>query len=152
LLWFGRNGAGFAPVGGKETAMLACFAALTLITAPMGAITPLAQEVEREARVLRADIAQAGEPAFQASLIDFSEDAMALSKALREAGVSDDLPCIFKGISEDTLVKAEAVRTASPTLKPIAMSQLGALLDDAILLAPMAAQVVSRDDTAADRR
>jgi hypothetical protein len=123
--------------------MLACLTILTLATAPMSPIAPLAQTVEADARALRADLAQADQPAYQAELKAFSDDAMALSRALREAGLTDDLPCIFKGISEDTLVKADAVRTASPPLRPIAESQLAALLDDAILLAPMAAEAAS---------
>jgi hypothetical protein len=109
----------------------------------MSDIVPLASSVEANARELRADLGQADQPAFQAELQAFSADAMALSKALREAGLTDDLPCIFKGISEDTLVKAEALRTAPNGLRPIAESQLAALLDDAILLAPMAAEAAA---------
>lgn len=120
--------------------MLVCLAALTLATAPMTAISPLAATVEQEARTLRADVENAHQSAYQADLKDFSEDAMALSRALREAGLTDDLPCIFKGISEDALVKAEAIAAAQGDLRPQAVSQLAALLDDAILLAPMAAE------------
>jgi hypothetical protein len=119
--------------------MFACLAAMSLAIAPMSDIAPLAQTVEHEARTLRAGIQQAAEPAYQADLRDFSQDAMALSQALRSAGLTDDLPCIFKGISEDTLVKAEAITAAQGDMRPMAVNQLAALLDDAILLAPMAA-------------
>jgi hypothetical protein len=125
--------------------MLACFATLALIAAPMTEIAPLAAAVEADARALRADVAHADQPAYQAELRAFSQDAMALSQALRTAGLTDDLPCIFKGISEDTLVKADAVRTSAPGLRPMAQSALAALLDDAILLAPMAASAAQRE-------
>ena len=124
--------------------MLACLSALALGALPMTDIAPLARAIEADARHLRADVGQADQPAYQAELRAFSADAMTLSNALRSAGLSDDLPCIFKGISEDALVKAEAVRTASAPLRPMAESQLAALLDDAILLAPMAAQAARR--------
>ncbi len=125
--------------------MLACLSALALGALPMTDIAPLAVAVETDARTLRASVQTAAEPAYQAALKDFSDDAMALSKALREAGLTDDLPCIFKGISEDALVKAQAVRDAAPAMRGLAGSQLAALLDDAILLAPMAAEIARRD-------
>lgn len=124
--------------------MLACIAALSLAATPFTTIAPLAETVTREATELRADVSMADQPAYQAELAAFSKDAMALSVALREAGLTDDLPCIFKGISEDTLVKAELVRTADPSLRPIVEGQLAALLDDAILLAPMAAEAAKQ--------
>lgn len=120
--------------------MLACLSALALGVLPMTDIAPLAITVETEARSLRARVHAAAEPAYQVQLDAFSKDAMALSNALRAAGLTDDLPCIFNGISEDATVKAQSVRTASPQMRPIAESQLAALLDDAILLAPMAAE------------
>lgn len=120
--------------------MFACLAAVGLAAAPFATIAPLADTVSREAGELRATVSMADQPAYQAELRAFSNDAMALSAALREAGLTDDLPCIFKGISEDALVKAELVARSEPSVRPIVESQLAALLDDAILMAPMAAK------------
>lgn len=120
--------------------MFACLAAVGLAAAPFTTIAPLADTVSREAGELRATVSMADQPAYQAELRAFSNDAMALSAALREAGLTDDLPCIFKGISEDALVKAELVARSEPSVRPIVESQLAALLDDAILMAPMAAK------------
>lgn len=127
--------------------MLACLAAFALAGASLTDVVPLARTVETSARTLRADVSHADQPAYQAQLTQFSSDAMALSQALRSAGLTDDLPCIFKGISEDTLVKAQAVATDDATLKPMAVSGLAALLDDAILMAPMAAEAATQSGT-----
>lgn len=117
--------------------MLTCFAfAAALSAAPMAQIPSLADEVEREARALTA-MSQTAD--FQpADLEDFADDAMALSTALRSAGVTQDLPCIFKGISEDARARAADLDHVEATERAMAMGELRALLDDAILMAPMA--------------
>ena len=69
-----------------------------------------------------------------------SGDAMRLSDALRAGDAPADLPCIFRGISEDAMVHAaELQQAATPAEEAAAFAALAALLDDAILLAPMAA-------------
>jgi hypothetical protein len=125
--------------------MLTCLAAMaTLAATAVADIPSLATEVEAEARALTAqsDIT----PDFLTSLNDFSADAMALSTALREAQVEADLPCIFRGISEDSherVAEFQAATTADQ--RAMAFAGLRALLDDAILIAPMAA-AASRAD------
>jgi hypothetical protein len=121
--------------------MFACLAtAAALVLSPTAAIAGLAAEVTTDARVLsemvKAD--QIAGPAFRAGIDDFAADSMALSLALREAGLTTDLPCIFKGISEDSRIKADAALSASGFERRIAMDGLIALFDDAVLLAPMA--------------
>ncbi|MDX2276971.1 MAG: hypothetical protein NW206_16090 [Hyphomonadaceae bacterium] len=55
--------------------------------------------------------------------------------------MTEDLPCIFRGISEDAHARAAEMQdaTLSPAARADAFTGLRALLDDAILLAPMAA-------------
>ncbi|MGE0597088.1 MAG: hypothetical protein AB7P07_12045 [Hyphomonadaceae bacterium] len=123
--------------------MLAClalaFTALTLTDIP-----GLAQEVEADARALTAQTEMT--PAFLAGLEDFSADAMQLSDALRSAGVTQDLPCIFRGISEDAHARAAEFQAASDSgARDHAFAELRALLDDAILLAPMAAEAANAE-------
>lgn len=125
--------------------MFTCLAFATLAAASLGEIPALAAEVEGDARALvsQTEISER----FYADLTDFSSDAMALSTALRSAGVTQDLPCIFRGISEDALERAEAFRTTDDAeARRIAFADLRALLDDAILLAPMATAAV-QDET-----
>jgi hypothetical protein len=125
--------------------MFACLiAAAALTTAPMEAIPALSAEVHDGASALVVMVQSIGEStAFQVALADFSNDSMALSEALRTAGVTADLPCIFKGIAEDARARALELQTAQGPARAFALSGLRALLDDAILLAPQAgAEVV----------
>lgn len=117
--------------------MLTCLA-MALGVAALADIPALATEVETDARVLTAQTEMS--PAFLTGLEDFSTDAMALSDALRASGVTQDLPCIFRGISEDAherVAEFQAAGTAAE--RDEAFTSLRALLDDAILMAPMAA-------------
>lgn len=125
--------------------MLTCLA-MALSVVSLAEIPTLAAEVETEARALTAQIEVT--PAFMTGLEDFSADAMRLSDSLRQAGVTQDMPCIFRGISEDARERATELQAAgTPTERQMAMSGLRALLDDAILLVPMAAGAAA--DTAA---
>jgi hypothetical protein len=118
--------------------MFTCLALLAFGTASLADIPSLASEVEAEARSLAAR--QEFSPAFLADLTEFSGDAMRLSDALRAGDAPADLPCIFRGISEDAMVHAaELQQAATPAEEAAAFAALAALLDDAILLAPMAA-------------
>jgi hypothetical protein len=118
--------------------MLTCLALTALAGASFTEINTLAAEIESEARVLTAQTEV--QPEFLAALEDFSGDSMRLSNALRAVGVSQDLPCIFRGISEDAHDRIAELQTAdSEAERAEAFSGLRALLDDAILLAPMAA-------------
>lgn len=119
--------------------MLTCLAMAAALAASQPAIPALAQEIEAEARALT--IAGETGPAFFTALGDFSNDAMALSDALRAAGVTQDLPCIFRGISEDAEARLEEFQSATTeAARQSALIALRVLLDDAILLAPIAAR------------
>jgi hypothetical protein len=102
------------------------------------AMPAYASNVEAEARALTAQTELT--PAFYTGLEQFSADADTLSRSLREVGVAQDLPCIFHGISEDARQRGEALRTAATDAqRQEELTGLHALLDDAILIAPMAA-------------
>lgn len=127
-----------------------CFALAALASVSLSDIPALATEVETEARTLTA--VQTVTPELIAGLEDFSVDAMRLSDALREAGVAQDLPCIFRGISEDATARVSAFQAADTAAEQeTALTELRVLLDDAILLAPMAAGAAA-DVLAADNR
>jgi hypothetical protein len=123
--------------------MLTCLAlALGVSLADLPA---LATEVEGEARAITAQTEIT--PALLANIEEFSVDAERLSVSLREAGVEQDLPCIFHGIAEDARVRATDLQAADTEAERAeAFTNLRVLLDDAILIAPMAASA------AADRR
>jgi hypothetical protein len=116
--------------------MLTC--AALMLTVSLAELPSLATQVETEARALTAQTEVT--PEFLADLRDFSGDAERLSAALREAKVEQDLPCIFHGIGEDARERATAIETAdTPAARTQALADLRVLLDDAILIAPMAA-------------
>lgn len=117
--------------------MLIC-AVMALGAASLAEIPALAAEVESDARRLSAYTEVT--PAFLAELDDFSADAMRLSDSLREVGVAQDLPCIFRGIAEDARLRAAEFNQADTQAERAeAFTELRVLLDDAILIAPMAA-------------
>lgn len=116
--------------------MLTCLAFALGVS--LAELPSLATEVETEARALTAQSEVT--PALLAGIAEFSADSERLSVSLREAGVEQDLPCIFHGIAEDALARAEELRTADTiTERETAFTSLRVLLDDAILIAPMAA-------------
>jgi hypothetical protein len=123
--------------------MLTCLAlALGVSLADLPA---LATEVEGEARAITAQTEIT--PGLLANIEAFSADAERLSVSLREAGVEQDLPCIFHGIAEDARVRATELQAADTEAERAeAFTNLRVLLDDAILIAPIAASA------AADRR
>lgn len=126
--------------------MFACLAAAAALTvAPFQAIPALSEEVHDGASALVVMVQAQGESAaFQVALADFSADSMALAEALRAAGVTADLPCIFKGIAEDARARAIDLQTAQGREREHALSGLRALLDDAILLAPQASDEAAK--------
>lgn len=116
--------------------MLTCIA--MMLTVGAAELPSLAAEVEAEARTLTAQTEVT--PTFLAGIEDFSQDAEELSASLRALGVTQDLPCIFHGISQDALVHMHDLQDAdTATERDMAFTALRALLDDAILIAPMAA-------------
>lgn len=120
--------------------MLTCVA--FLFTVSVAELPSLAGEIEAEARALTAQTEIT--PGFLAGIEDFSGDAERFSAALREAGVEQDLPCIFHGIAEDARARAAELREAdSAEERRAAFTHLRVLLDDAILIAPMAASAAA---------
>lgn len=116
--------------------MLTCLA--FMLTVSLTELPSLATEVEAEARALTVQTEVT--PALLASIDDFSGDAERLSVALRQAGVEQDLPCIFHGIAEDARERSAALQAADTAEeREAAFVSLRVLLDDAILIAPMAA-------------
>lgn len=125
--------------------MLTCLALVLGVS--LTELPSLAAEVEGEARTLTAQTEIT--PEFLAGIEEFSADSERLSVSLREAGVEQDLPCIFHGIGEDALARAQELRDAdTPTERETAFTNLRVLLDDAILIAPMAASAASDRRTA----
>lgn len=122
--------------------MLTCLAIALGVT--MAELPALATEVEAEARALSAQTAIT--PGFLTGIEEFSADAERLSVSLREANVEADLPCIFHGIAEDARERAVELREAdTPAEREQAFTNLRVLLDDAILIAPMAAAAAADD-------
>lgn len=125
--------------------MLVC--AALMLTVSLAELPTMAADVETSARELSSHSQVT--PTFLADLREFSGDAERFSVALREAGVEQDLPCIFHGIAEDArerVVELEAA--ATPAERDEAFRDLRVLLDDAILIAPMAAAAAA--DAAAE--
>lgn len=119
--------------------MITCLAAFTIGAGLVTGPAALPQEVMEDARALVQ--VQTPNDAFYTALADFTIDAEALSEALRAAGATEDLPCIFHGIAEDARARAADLRGAqNQEAQTRAMNVLRALLDDAILLAPFAAE------------
>lgn len=117
--------------------MLTCLV-MALGVVSLGDIPSLAAEVETEARALSAQTEMSAE--FLTQLTEFSDDSMQLADSLRAAGLTQDLPCIFRGIAEDARERAADLHSAATqAARADAFTGLHALLDDAILLAPMAA-------------
>jgi len=118
--------------------MITCIAAATFALTSLPGIPALAHHVEAEARALTAQTQVSDQ--FITDLHTFSDDAMALSDSLRADGITQDLPCIFRGISQDTQVRITEFQSATTdTQRHMAFEDLHALLSDAILIAPMAA-------------
>lgn len=121
--------------------MITCLA-MALTVAALPDIPALAGRVETEARGLNAQ--NAVNARFMTDLNTFSTDAELLSASLRAAGVAQDLPCIFHGISQDAHERIDTFQNAaSAGDRDRAFTDLHALLSDAILIAPMAAQAAT---------
>ncbi|QGZ94281.1 hypothetical protein [Terricaulis silvestris] len=126
--------------------MLTCLA--LMLNVSLAELPSLATEVEAEARTLTAQTEIT--PAFLTEIVEFSGDAERLSVALRAAGVEQDLPCIFHGIAEDARERAAEFQSADDQAeRDAAFMNLRVLLDDAILIAPMAASAAA--DRAAEQ-
>lgn len=120
--------------------MITCVAMILGVS--LTELPALAAQVEAEARTLTAQTEIT--PDFITGLEQFSGDADRLSVALRQAGVAQDLPCIFHGISEDAQARVAEFQAADTAEeRDTAFTGLRVLLDDAILIAPMAASAAA---------
>lgn len=127
--------------------MFTCIALVLGVS--LAELPALAAEVESGARTIVAQTEVT--PTLLADIAEFSGDAERLSVALRAAGVEQDLPCIFHGIAEDARVRAAALEAADTAAERTeAFTELRVLLDDAILIAPMAASAAADVEAAAD--
>ncbi|MGD9966724.1 MAG: hypothetical protein AB7T59_09405 [Hyphomonadaceae bacterium] len=119
--------------------MLTCLAlAAALSASNVAEIPTLSAKIEAEARALTA------ETQVTSSLIsridDFSADAMRLSGLLHVADVGQDMPCIFQGIAKDARRRtAELIAADSQSERDDALMNLHVLMDDAAMIAPIAA-------------
>jgi hypothetical protein len=126
--------------------MLTCVA--LMLTVSLTELPTLATDVETQARSLTAQTEIT--PGLISGISEFSGDAERFSVALREAGVEQDLPCIFHGIAEDARERVVELQAAdTPAEREEAFTNLRVLLDDAILIAPMAAAAAA--DRAAEQ-
>lgn len=120
--------------------MLTCLALVLGVS--LADLPALAAEVESEARSLTVQTEIT--PGLLTGIEEFSADAERLSVSLREAGVEQDLPCIFHGIAEDARMRVSELQAAdTPAERAEAFTNLRVLLDDAILIAPMAASAAA---------
>lgn len=125
--------------------MLTCVA--LMLTVSVAELPSMALEVESGARALSAQTEVT--PALFTEIAEFSGDAERFSIALRAAGVEQDLPCIFHGIAEDARERAAELQNADTAAeRTTAFTNLRVLLDDAILIAPMAASAAADIATA----
>src|SRR5262249_22064261 len=92
----------------RKPSMITCLAMVLGVS--LADIPALASNVEGEARALTAQSTIT--PAFMTGLDKFSADAETLSVSLRQAGVAQDLPCIFHGIAEDAHDRVSDFQTA----------------------------------------
>lgn len=118
--------------------MLTCLALVAFNVAAMGDISRMSSDIEAEARALTA--ISIISPDLMTRLEAFSQDAQALSVSLREAEVGQDMPCIFQGIANDAMERAgEFAAADTQEEQDIAFMNLRVLMDDAAMLAPLAA-------------
>lgn len=122
--------------------MLSCAALTFLGVAALADISALSSEVETGARALTVQTEIT--PSLLADLADFSGDAERLSVALNEAGVEQELPCMFQDIATDARVRMSEFRDADTDAeRSAAFTNLRVLMDDAIQLAPIAASMAA---------
>lgn len=120
--------------------MITCIAMILGVS--LTELPSLALNVESEAHALTTQTEIT--PAFITQIESFSGDAERLSVALREAGVAQDLPCIFHGIAQDARARVTELQGAhTATERTMAFNDLHALLSDAMLIAPMAASAAA---------
>lgn len=131
--------------------MLTCLALVAFNAASLGEIPRLASDIEAEARSL-ASVSTVS-PNLIRRLEDFSSDAEQISVLLGDAGVGQDMPCIFQGIANDARQRARDLAVADDVLEQEAVfMNLRLLMEDTAMLAPLAAAAAAdRTDDPRDR-
>ena len=118
--------------------MLTCLALVAFNVTAMGDIPKMSTDLEADARALA--VVSSASPELISRLEAFSSDAQQLSASLRRAGVGQDMPCIFQGIANDAMERAgEFAAADSEAEQDAAFMNLRVLMDDAAMLAPLAA-------------
>ncbi len=118
--------------------MLTCLALVAFNVTALGDIPKMSSDIEAEARALAA--VSTVTPALMTRLEDFSSEAQHLSISLRNAGVGQDMPCIFQGIANDAMERAGELAAAdTQEEQDAAFMNLRVLMDDTAMLAPLAA-------------
>lgn len=129
--------------------MLTCLALVAFNVTALGDIPKMSTDIEAEARALAA--IETFSPALMTRLEEFSSDAQHLSISLRNANVGQDMPCIFQGIANDAMERAgEFAAADTQEEQDTAFMNLRVLMDDAAMLAPLAAAAAA--DRAEERR
>jgi len=122
--------------------MLTCLALVAFNVASLGDIPKMATDLEAEARTLAA--VSTFSPDFVSRIEAFSGDAQRLSASLQNAGVGQDMPCIFQGIANDAQERAAEFTDAdTPTEQDAAFMNLRVLMEDTVMLAPLAASAAA---------
>jgi hypothetical protein len=118
--------------------MLTCLALVAFNVTALGDIPKMSTDIEAEARALAA--VSTVTPTLMTRLEEFSSDAQHLSLSLRNANVGQDMPCIFQGIANDAMERAGELAAAdTQEEQDTAFMNLRVLMDDAAMLAPLAA-------------
>ena len=118
--------------------MLTCLALVAFNVTALGDIPKMSTDIEAEARALAA--VSTVTPALMTRLEEFSSEAQHLSISLRNANVGQDMPCIFQGIANDAMERAGELAAAdTQEEQDTAFMNLRVLMDDAAMLAPLAA-------------
>ena len=122
--------------------MLTCLALVAFNVASLGEIPKMSTDLEAEARALSA--VSMISPDIVSRIVNFSDDAQLLSATLGNAGVGQDMPCIFQGIASDARERAAEFSAAdTPAEQDVALMNLRVLMDDTVMLAPLAASAAA---------
>lgn len=118
--------------------MLTCLALVAFNVASLGDIPKMTTDIEADARALSS--VSTVSPDLVSRIETFSAEAQQLSVSLHRAGVGQDMPCIFQGIALDARERAAEFTAADTTAEQdAAFMNLRVLMDDAAMLAPLAA-------------
>lgn len=122
--------------------MLTCLALVAFNVASLGDIPKMSTDIEAEARALAA--VSTISPDIVSRIETFSTNAQRLSVTLSSAGVGQDMPCIFQGIASDAQERAAEFSAAdTPAEQDAALMNLRVLMDDTVMLAPLAASAAA---------